>query len=370
MVATHQLGTGVQQHEVAGAVGVLGLAGGEADLPDRRRLLVTQVAGERHAAHRRAGHLAVPVGVGRRADLGEHAARDAEELQQFVVPVEGLEVHQHGAAGVGHVGDVRPAVDPAGEVPDQPGVGVSEDRVAALCRRAHAVHVVEDPLDLAAGEVGGRWQARLATDHLAVALPLQRAGDPVGARVLPDDRVVVRPAGAPVPDHRRLALVGDAQRGEVADGAAVPVHRGLDHRRGAFPDLDRVVLDPAGTRQDLFVLELVLAHLVAAVIEDHEAGAGGALVDGADEISHGRALLRGAELPGRERYESWMDTDSGIRSRPGCGLVPGPVRARRGSGRRGPGTAHRRRGRRAVDRRSGPRSTTRRTGRGTRCRIR
>ena len=57
--------------------------------------------------------------------------------------------------------------------------------------------------------------------------------------------------------------------------------------RRALPDLDRVVLDPAGLRQDLLVLELVAAHLVAAVVEDHEAGAGGALVDGADEVSHG-----------------------------------------------------------------------------------
>ena len=55
----------------------------------------------------------------------------------------------------------------------------------------------------------------------------------------------------------------------------------------ALPDLDRVVLDPAGLRQDLLVLELVAAHLVAVVVEDHESGAGGALVDGADEVSHG-----------------------------------------------------------------------------------
>ena len=38
----------------------------------------------------------------------------------------------------------------------------------------------------------------------------------VGAGVLPDDRVVQRPAGAAVPDERGLALVGDADGGEVA----------------------------------------------------------------------------------------------------------------------------------------------------------
>jgi len=46
------------------------------------------------------------------------------------------------------------------------------------------------------------------------------------------------------------------------------------------------VLDPAGLRQDLLVLELAAPDLVAAVVEQHESGAGGALVDGTDKISH------------------------------------------------------------------------------------
>ena len=48
VLAAHQLLAGVQQQEVAGAVGVLGLAGREADLADGGGLLVAEVAGERH----------------------------------------------------------------------------------------------------------------------------------------------------------------------------------------------------------------------------------------------------------------------------------------------------------------------------------
>ena len=79
--------------------------------------------------------------------------------------------------------------------------------------------------------------------------------------------------------------------------------RGPDHRLGALPDLDRVVLDPAGLRQDLLVLELVDALHVAGVVEDHEAGAGGALVDGADEVSHQSGSFRcgGAAVVGSGR---------------------------------------------------------------------
>ena len=78
----------------------------------------------------------------------------------------------------------------------------------------------------------------------------------VGARVLPDDRVVDRLAGRAVPDDCRLALVGDAQRGDVARRRR-PVERPSDHLLRALPDLHRVVLDPARLGIDLLVLLLV-----------------------------------------------------------------------------------------------------------------
>jgi len=59
------------------------------------------------------------------------------------------------------------------------------------------------------------------------------------------------------------------------------------------------VLDPARPRQDLLVLELVPADLVARVVEDHEPRARGALIDGPDEIGHGMSLR---EAP-RDRSE-------------------------------------------------------------------
>ena len=65
----------------------------------------------------------------------------------------------------------------------------------------------------------------------------------------------------------------------------------VTHRRGAFPDLDRVVLDPARLRQDLLVLELMAPDLGAVVVEDHAPGAGGALVDGGDELGQLAAPL-------------------------------------------------------------------------------
>jgi hypothetical protein len=59
-----------------------------------------------------------------------------------------------------------------------------------------------------------------------------------------------------------------------------------DWDRTDAPRSRRVVLDPAGVRQDLLMLELVATHLPPRVIEDHRPGAGGALIDGRDEVGH------------------------------------------------------------------------------------
>ena len=153
--------------------------------------------------------------VGGRPDLRQHPARDAEDLQQLVVPVEGLQVHQHGAAGVGHVGDVHAPVDAAGQVPDQPASRCCR-RPRRRSRRPRAtpstfsrIHWILPPEKYVASGSPALRRITLAAGRRASSA----AGDAVGAGVLPDDRVVVRAAGLPVPHHGRLTLVGDAHGG-------------------------------------------------------------------------------------------------------------------------------------------------------------
>ena len=256
-VGVHELGAGVHQEEVAGPVRVLGVALVQAHLADHRGVLVAEHPTDDDLTVERGAGGAELLGVGRRHDLGQHLPRDVEQLQQLVVPAQLGQVHQHGPAGVGHVGQVPTAVGAAGQVPQQPGVDGAEQRVAGLGRGAQTVHLGQQPGELAAGEVGGRRDAGPFPDQVARARPVQVADQLGGAGVLPDDGVVVRLTGPPVPHDRGLALVGDADRGDVGGADPARRHRLLDDRLGPLPDLQRVVLDPAGTGHDLVVLDLV-----------------------------------------------------------------------------------------------------------------
>jgi hypothetical protein len=91
-----------------------------------------------------------------------------------------------------------------------------------------------------------------------------------------------------VPHDRGLALVGDADGGEVAEVEVGLGQRLPDDEPGVVADLLRVVLDPPGLREDLLVLLLPDRDDRAGVIEDDRPRAGRALVDGEDVLGHGR----------------------------------------------------------------------------------
>ena len=122
-------------------------------------------------------------------------------------------------------------------------------------------------------------------------MPLQSLGaeqvHPVGRpAALPADGVVGGQAGGSVPDHRGLPLVGKA------DGRDIPgVHAGLGddlhhHRRLGAPDLHGVVLYPALPGVELGQLLLGKAQNVLLCVKEDGTGAGGALVESQNVISH------------------------------------------------------------------------------------
>src|SRR5690606_19574332 len=103
-----------------------------------------------------------------------------------------------------------------------------------------------------------------------------------GAAVLPDDRAVDRTAGLAVPDERGLALVRDADAGELARLDPRRQQRMANRLERGVPEVLGLVLDPARVREMLLELLLADADRAEALVEDDGAGAGGALVDGED----------------------------------------------------------------------------------------
>ena len=271
VLGEYRLLTGVHQQKAARAEGTLGLAPGKAGLAEQRGLLVARRPRDLDLAaevHRVGVLVELAVGHGTR----QHTARYIENFQYLVVPVQRVDVEHHRPAGVGVVGHVDFA---AGQLPDEPRLHRAEQQVAALGTRTHAGHVVQDPLELCGREVGVDDQPGLLPDQVGQAAGLQFVAVLACAAALPDNGVVDRLAGVTVPDDSRLALVRDADGGDVLRRRADLVHGRQRHAELGRPDLVGVMLDPAGLGEILG--ELLLrdaAHLAPGVKKDAAVGRG------------------------------------------------------------------------------------------------
>ena len=232
---------GVHQHEAARAIRIFRHTRLEAVLPEKRRLLVARRARD---GHRTADDLRVgfAVNLAGCANLRQHRRGNSQITKQLLVPFQFINIiHQR----TGRVRIIR-HVDPAArQFPDQPAVDGAEKKVPLLRRRPRAIHIVQNPFDLRAGEIRVDDQPGLVVKLVGKPLPLQILADVRRLPGLPDNRVVDGAPGVLVPDHCRLALVRNADGGKIACGQVRLFQRLLHDRDHRAPDFLGVVLNPA-----------------------------------------------------------------------------------------------------------------------------
>ena len=87
--------------------------------------------------------------------------------------------------------------------------------------------------------------------------------------VLPNDGRRHWLACLAVPQHRGLALVGQANRTQLRGRDARPKQDFLQHRQLGLPDFIGIVLDPSGLRKMLRKFTLRDRHRLASPIKHH-----------------------------------------------------------------------------------------------------
>src|SRR5579872_1402926 len=140
------------------------------------------------------------------AHVRKRLLRYAEQLQELLIPRQGLEIEQHRARSVRYVARMHFA---ASQIENEPGVDGAERDFTLLCPLARTRNVVEQPFHLRRGEIGIEEESRLRSDFRFPFPRLQRAAPIRRSAILPDDGIVQRSAGCSVPDDRGLALIGN-----------------------------------------------------------------------------------------------------------------------------------------------------------------
>ena len=164
------------------------------------------------------------------------------------------------------------AVHAARQVPQNPRVGVAEVEIAGLGTLACTLHVVEDPLNLRTGEVGRQPKATNLAEAVGALVTFEFLDDVGGTHVLPDNRVVNGLTGVLIPHNGGFTLVGDADGCQLVAVNFRLLQRISDDLTRGIPDLDRVVLNPTGVREDLGEFLLPDRDNLTGVIEDDCSG--------------------------------------------------------------------------------------------------
>src|SRR5271156_4327406 len=186
----HRMSAGVHQEKASRAVGILGFAGLEAGLAEKRRLLIAEYSRNWNILDSRKFGASIYLAAG--TNLREHVLRNSEGAQDVVVPRESLEVEQLRAACVGHVGDVHAPLRSAGQPPDEIGVHVSEEHLAGFGPFTHSGDVIENPAYLQAAEISRERKAGFRAEAVLAAVSRKFGNFIRNARVLPDQSIANR----------------------------------------------------------------------------------------------------------------------------------------------------------------------------------
>jgi hypothetical protein len=192
-----------------------------------------------------------------------------------------MNVEEKGARGVAQIGGMDPA---AGDLPEQPGVDGATGKFPLFGPLARSRNIFEQPGDFGSRKIGVGNEAGTFSEHAIETVLADALAHRGRAPALPDDGAVDWFRSAAVPKDDGLALVRDA------DGGNLPRRDSGQHALSdaalGSPDLAGVVLHPAWLR---VVLREFLggrgADLTLAV-EENGAGTGGALVEGKDVVGN------------------------------------------------------------------------------------
>src|SRR5438874_4881484 len=138
------------------------------------------------------------------------------------------------------------AVGASGEIPNQEAINCAGKQVAGFGLRVRSGNLVQNPANFQTAEVSGKRKAGFPAIAILSAIGCEFGDHRRDACVLPDYCVVNSCGGLLIPDDCGLALVGDADPGEIAWAEASSFHGCMNDALGSPPDFRGIMFDPAG----------------------------------------------------------------------------------------------------------------------------
>ena len=178
-----------------------------------------------------------------------------EKFQDFIIPIERVDIEHHGSRSIGIVRDMDSALC---KFPDKPCFNRSEKKPSGFRLFSCPRNMIENPFQFGCAEIRIDQKPGLFPDFLAVSLCLEAVAVFCGSPALPYDGMINRLSRILIPDNGGLSLIGDTDRCNILCRCLDLVHSLSGNRKLCGPDLTCIMLYPSRFRKMLD--KLLLCH--------------------------------------------------------------------------------------------------------------
>ena len=186
-----------------------------------------------------------------------------------------MNVEKHSPGSIGVVRNVYPS--PC-QIPYEPAIHSAEKYLPLFRTLPHALNIFKYPLYLCGGEIRVNKKSRLVLEKLLQALTFHSCAVLRSPSALPNDSVVNRLAGVPVPKYRRFTLIGDADSRHVLRCYPCLCNDLTSRTELTFQYVHRVMLHPAVAGEYLRIFFLYARNLFTLCVKKHRSGGSRSLI--------------------------------------------------------------------------------------------
>ena len=256
--------TCVHQQETTCTVGVLDVTLVYAQMSEQCRLLISYHTANGDGSSDKC-FISASVVVTAGVYLRQHTTWYVKQFQQFVVPIQCVDVEQHCTAGVCVVCSKDFAFT---ELPHDVGVNSAEHQFASFGTFSCTLYVVKNPLDLSCGKIRIDYKTRLVVDFFRPTLLFQLVAVIGSTSALPHNGVVDGRTCNLVPHKSCFTLVGDTDCGNICDRYVSTNQSFYNYSYLRTQYVVRVMFHPSRLGVNLRKFLLCLSHDFTLFIED------------------------------------------------------------------------------------------------------
>src|SRR3954468_9393451 len=132
------------------------------------------------------------------------------------------------------------------QIPYQPAIYGTKSKYSLFCTFTCTCHIIQQPFYFGGGEIGVDDQSCFLLYRFAITRFFQFITVTGSPAVLPDNCVMNRFTGSPVPNYSRFALVSDTNSGNITWSKSRFYHCFCSHTYLRRPYLGRIMLDMTG----------------------------------------------------------------------------------------------------------------------------